>query len=164
MPPEFDPAALAAEVGRLLLARGWMLATAESCTGGLIGHWMTEVSGSSAYYLGGIVAYADEAKVRLLGVDPQAIREHGAVSEPVALALAQGVRAALGAQVGVSVTGIAGPTGATPTKPVGTVYIGLSGPFGGWVERHQWPHDRSGNKVASARRALEMLIEALQGR
>ena len=155
---------LAEQVGRLLLERGWALASAESCTGGLIGHWITEVSGSSAYYLGGVVAYADEAKVRLLGVDPEAIRTHGAVSEPVALAMARGVRAALGAQVGVSVTGIAGPTGGTPAKPVGTVYIGLAGPFGEHVEHHVWPHDRAANKAASARRALEMLIEALSAR
>ncbi len=161
MTHEFDPIALAAEAGRLLAARGWMLATAESCTGGLIGHWITEVPGSSVYYVGGVVAYADEAKARLLGVPTQEICAHGAVSEPVALAMAQGVRAALDAQIGVSVTGIAGPTGAVPTKPVGTVFIGVATPTVQRVERHQWPHDRSGNKVASARRALEMVIEAL---
>lgn len=139
-----------------------MLSTAESCTGGLLGHWITEVSGSSAYYVGGVVAYADEAKVRLLGVAPETIRQHGAVSEAVAQAMAQGVRQALATEVGISVTGIAGPTGGTPTKPVGTVFLGISTPMGAWVERHLWPHDRAGNKVASARRALEMVIQALR--
>ncbi len=155
---------LAVEAGRLLKERGWTLATAESCTGGLIGHWITEVSGSSVYYVGSVVAYADAAKVRLLGVTPEMLQQQGAVSAPVALAMAQGVRAALGVEVGVSVTGIAGPTGATPTKPVGTVFIGISAPTGAWVEHHLWPYDRSGNKRASARRALELVIEALEGR
>lgn len=161
MDREFDPIALAHQAGRLLAERGWTLATAESCTGGLIGHWITEVAGSSGYFVGGTVAYADDAKVRLLGVAPDLIREHGAVSEPVALAMAQGARRAMDAQVAVSVTGIAGPGGATEHKPLGTVYIGLSSPLGERVEHHVWPHDRSGNKVASARRALEMVLEML---
>lgn len=162
MSHEFNPIELATEVGRLLLRRGWILATAESCTGGLIGHWITEISGSSAYYAGGIVAYANEAKTRLLGISPEDILAHGAVSGPVAMAMAQGACRALQAQVGISVTGIAGPTGDTPAKPVGTAYIGLAFPTGERVEHHVWPYDRAGNKVASARRALELVIEELR--
>ena len=161
MEQQHDPIALAARAGRLLAERGWTLATAESCTGGLIGHWVTEVAGSSGYFGGGVIAYADSAKVGLLGVESDQIREHGAVSEPVALAMAQGARRALSAQVAVSVTGIAGPGGARDGKPVGTVYIGISSPLGERVERHVWPHDRAGNKAASAQRALEMVIEML---
>lgn len=163
MEQQHDPIALAARAGRLLAERGWTLATAESCTGGLIGHWVTEVVGSSSYFAGGVIAYADSAKVGLLGVGANQIREHGAVSEPVALAMAQGARRALSAQVAVSVTGIAGPGGARDGKPVGTVYIGISSPLGERVERHVWPHDRAGNKAASAQRALEMVIEMLEG-
>jgi nicotinamide-nucleotide amidase len=102
------------------------LATAESCTGGLIAQMLTDVSGVSPYYPGGIVSYANEAKVNLLGVDPLLLEQHGAVSAEVASAMATGVRQRLHAQIGLSVTGIAGPTGGTSEKPVGLVYLGLA--------------------------------------
>ena len=155
---------LAAEVGGRLQERGWMLATAESCTGGLIGHWITEVSGSSAYYAGGIISYADQAKIDLLHVPASDMASYGAVSAPVAAAMARGACDALGADIAVSVTGIAGPTGGTAEKPVGTVYLGLCSPLGEHTEQHVWPHGRRGNKAASALRALEMVLELLQAR
>jgi PncC family amidohydrolase len=152
----------ASEAGRLLLERGWLLATAESCTGGLIGHLVTNVPGSSRFYLGGAIAYANAAKETLLGVPPEVIAAYGAVSAPVARAMAEGVTRVLAAQVGLSVTGIAGPTGGTPDKPVGTVFIGLASPWGTAVEHHVWPYGREANKAASACRALEMLVDLLR--
>ena len=149
------------QVGRLLVARGWMLATAESCTGGLIGHLLTEVPGSSDYYAGGIVAYANEVKTGILKVSPQDIRHYGAVSASVARAMARSVRTLFSVQIGLSATGIAGPTGGTPEKPVGTVYLGISSPLGEAIEQHIWPYEREMNKLASARRALDMVIELL---
>ncbi|MGC8874048.1 MAG: CinA family protein [Chloroflexia bacterium] len=155
-------ASLEERVGASLRARGCTLATAESCTGGLLGHRLTEVPGSSDYYLGGIIAYADAVKVALLGVSPEVLARDGAVSEAVACQMAQGVRQRLGAQIGVGITGIAGPTGGTPEKPVGLVFIAVAGPEHLRCERHVWPYDRSGNKAASARRALEMVLELLE--
>ncbi|HVK38923.1 MAG TPA: competence/damage-inducible protein A [Candidatus Kapabacteria bacterium] len=113
-------------LGRELRARGLTLATAESCTGGMIGELLTDVAGSSDYYLGGAVAYANDAKVAMLAVAPELIATHGAVSAEVAEAMATGARERLGADIGVAVTGIAGPGGGTPEKPVGTVWIAVS--------------------------------------
>lgn len=115
-------------VGRLLSGQGKTLAVAESCSGGLIAHKLTRVPGSSAYFLGGVVAYSNALKERFLGVEAETIRQHGAVSAATARAMAEGVVNATGADLGVSVTGIAGPTGGSEEKPVGTVYIGLAGP------------------------------------
>ncbi|MHB1317505.1 MAG: CinA family protein [Anaerolineae bacterium] len=151
----------ASTLGRLVLEHGWAIATAESCTGGLIGHLLTEVSGSSAFYLGGVIAYANEVKTGILRVDARDLQTYGAVSAPVARAMARSVRALVGTQIGISATGIAGPTGGTPDKPVGTVYLGLSSPLGDAVEHHIWPYERGMNKLASARRALDMVIEML---
>jgi len=153
---------LEACIGELLRARGMTIATAESCTGGLLGHRLTNVSGSSDYYLGGVVSYSNAAKISFLGVDPGALEREGAVSEAVARQMARGVRRLLGADLGIAVTGIAGPTGATPGKPVGLVYIALAAEGVEQCERHVWPHDRLGNKEASAQRALEMAIEFLE--
>lgn len=114
------------ELAATLSDKGWKLATAESCTGGLIGGALTSVPGSSAWYLGGVVAYANEIKTALLGVPPETLLRHGAVSPQTARAMAQGVLERTGADVAVSVTGIAGPTGGTPRKPVGLVYIGVA--------------------------------------
>ena len=150
------------ELGRLLLQRGWTIATAESCTGGLIGHLITEVSGSSGYYVGGVIAYANEIKAGMLRVAPDDLARYGAVSAPVARAMAKSVRELLGTQIGLSATGIAGPTGGTPDKPVGTVFLGLSSPLGEVVEQHVWPYEREMNKLASARRSLDMAIELLR--
>jgi PncC family amidohydrolase len=150
-------------VGRLLLERNLTLAMAESCTGGLIGHRITNVAGSSAYYLGSVTAYAYEAKEVLLGVQHNTLYEHGAVSPETALEMAQGVRRALRADVGVSVTGIAGPGGGMPDKPVGLVYVALAAPQGEWVERHVWDGDRLTNKELSAEAALDLLKRYLEG-
>ena len=151
------------QVGELLRARNLTLVTAESCTGGLIGHLLTDVAGSSDYYLGGAVTYSNAMKESLVGVQPETLNEHGAVSEPVALEMAAGARLRFGGDIGVSVTGIAGPGGATETKPVGLTYIGLSTPWGDTVRRFVWESDREGNKRLSAEAALEMVIQALVG-
>jgi PncC family amidohydrolase len=156
--------------GEWLRRREMKLVVAESCTGGLVGHWLTEVPGSSDYYLGSITAYANEAKQHLLGVRPGTLERYGAVSAETAVEMARGVRRALSGEfpldrlVGISVTGIAGPGGGTPEKPVGTVWIGLSAPG---VERawlHRWQGDRSENKILSARQALQILLDYLQGK
>ena len=149
-------------IGPLLRQRGATLVSAESCTGGLIGHLITNVSGSSYYYLGGVMAYANTVKQDVLGVRAETLETEGAVSKATALQMARGACRLLGADYGVSVTGIAGPTGATPGKPVGLVYIALVGPDVERCERHVWNGDRVANKMFSARRALEMLIEHLQ--
>ncbi|HEX2191107.1 MAG TPA: competence/damage-inducible protein A [Longimicrobiaceae bacterium] len=123
-------------VGRLLRERGLTIAVAESCTGGLIGHRVTEVPGSSEYFLMGVVSYANEAKERLLGVRPETLREHGAVSTQAAEEMAAGVRRLAGADLGLATTGIAGPGGGTPEKPVGTVCVGLAWEGGSWSRRY----------------------------
>lgn len=157
-PAERQPEAL---IGPLLVERGWRLAVAESCTGGLLGHRLTNVPGSSAYFVGGVIAYANEAKMRLLGGSEQTLLRHGAVSEPVVRQMAEGARRALRAEVALAVSGIAGPGGGTPEEPVGTVWVGLSTPGGTWARRFRWPHDRLGNKKASAQAALAWLVEVL---
>ena len=140
-------------VGRLLRARGFTVALAESCTGGLVGHRLTQVAGSSAYFERGFVVYSNEAKQALLGVPEAVLRAHGAVSAACAEAMARGARERAGTDLGVSVTGIAGPDGGTPTKPVGTVFVGLADARGAVVERHRFDRDREGNKALSAVRA-----------
>jgi nicotinamide-nucleotide amidase len=152
-----DDEALEAVVGRLLRARGFTVALAESCTGGLVGHRLTQVAGSSAYFERGFVVYSNEAKQALLGVPEAVLREHGAVSAACAEAMARGARERAGTDIGVSVTGIAGPDGGTPTKPVGTVFVGLADRQGAVVERHRFDRDREGNKALSAVRALDLL-------
>lgn len=153
-----DLVLLAARVAAAVGSRGWTLATAESCTGGLVGHVLTEVAGSSVWYLGGAVVYSDALKRQLAGVPADLLAAHGAVSAEVAGALARGIRERLGADVGISVTGIAGPTGGTPTKPVGLVYVGVADATEAVVERHVWDGDRSANKRMSADAVLRMLL------
>jgi len=150
-------------VGRFMRERGLKLAVAESCTGGLISHRITNVAGSSDYYLGSVTAYADEVKVELLGVRQGTLSEHGAVSAETALEMARGVRRRLQADLGLSVTGIAGPGGGTPEKPVGLVYIGLAAPDGAWVKRCLWKGNRRTNKAASAEAALGLVRRYLEG-
>jgi len=152
---------LAEELGWHLIARGWHIGVAESCTGGLLGHTITNVAGSSVYFVGGIISYANAVKRDVLGVPADLLQTWGAVSEPVARAMARGVRIVLGAEVGVSTTGIAGPSGGTLDKPVGTVYIGLSTPCGESVHHFCWDSDRLGNKMLSARAALRLACEAV---
>lgn len=165
MSPDPDDAALRALADAVRVAcvtRGLTIATAESCTGGLVGHLLTEIPGSSACFIGGVIAYADATKVGQLGVDPGLIAREGAVSAPVAEAMAAGARARLGADIAVAVTGIAGPDGATAAKPVGLTFVAVSGPGATEVRRCLWHGDRSANKLESARTALEMLLAAAE--
>ena len=150
-------------VGQQLLNRHLTLATAESCTGGLIGHRLTNVPGSSEYFLGGIIAYANEIKERVLGVSHQTLETHGAVSAETASEMARGARRVLGVDLAVSVTGIAGPGGGTAEKPIGLVYAALAAPDFERVERFVWHQDREGNKWESSEAALQMVQEYLQG-
>lgn len=149
-------------MGELLQRRGLRLAVAESCTGGLIGHLLTNVAGSSTYYMGSVTAYAYEAKVRLLGVSWDTLEKFGAVSSETALEMARGIRIALAADVGISVTGIAGPSGSTPEKPVGTVWIGISTPNEEYARHFLWLGNRLAIKKQSAQAALDLLVEYLQ--
>lgn len=144
-------------VGELLRQQRLTLVIAESCTGGLIGHRLSNVPGSSEYFLGDVVAYSYEAKERLLGVPHDLIVREGAVSEAVALAMARGVRRRLGADLALGVTGIAGPGGGIPTKPVGLVYIALDAADRQLCRRFIWEGSRVENKALSARAALELL-------
>lgn len=150
------------EVGKHLVEQNLTLALAESCTGGLIGHRITDVPGSSEYFMGGVVAYAYDAKERILGVRHDTLYDHGAVSEQTALEMARGVRRLLMTDVGLAVTGIAGPGGGTPEKPVGLVYVALSTRDFERCERYVWPYDRVGNKAATADAALTLLLEYLK--
>jgi PncC family amidohydrolase len=151
------------QVGDLFSGRGLTLALAESCTGGLLANRVTDVSGSSAYFVGGIVAYAYEAKVGLLHVSWDTLRAHGAVSQETVIEMARGARIALGADVAISVSGIAGPGGGLPGKPVGTTWIGLSTTEGDWARHFVWDGDRVQNKAYSADAAFEFLIDYLNG-
>jgi nicotinamide-nucleotide amidase len=160
----FDDDSLEKVVGELLKARGETLATAESCTGGLLGSRITDVSGSSAYFLGGGVCYTAAAKSAIAGVDPELIREHGEVSEPVAVALAEGIRGKFGASWGVGITGIAGPTGGSPEKPVGTVHIAVAGPNGTVHRKMLWQGPRTVVKWFSAQNALDLLRRTMLGK
>ena len=155
---------LSAAVGEQLRARRWRLAVAESCTGGLLGHLITEVAGSSDYFVGGVIVYSNEAKEKLLAVPPETLEHHGAVSEPAARQMALGVRRLLRADVGLSVTGIAGPGGGSADKPVGLVYVALDADDGQECRRIVLDGDRHENKARSARAALGMLWEYLASR
>ncbi len=135
------------------------VAVAESCTGGLLAVALTDVPGSSAYFLGGIVAYHDQVKVRELGVPQAALREHGAVSKEVARAMAVGVRRLLNADLAVGITGVAGP-GAQGPKPAGLTYIALASATGTEERRYQWNGDRRANRAASVEAALRLLVDA----
>jgi PncC family amidohydrolase len=148
--------------GALLHQHGLRLAVAESCTGGLIGHRLTNVPGSSYYYMGSVTAYAYEAKVRLLGVSWASLETFGAVSQEVAIEMACGVRRSLEADIGLSVTGIAGPGGGSADKPVGLTWIGFSSPGGEEAHRFVWQGDRLQVKEQSAEAALRILVEYLQ--
>lgn len=152
------------KVGDLLRGRNLTLATAESCTGGLIADRITNIPGSSEYFRGGIVAYAYEAKVALLDVSWDTLRTYGAVSRETVIEMARGVRIALGADLAVSVSGIAGPGGGMPGKPVGTTWIGLSTTEGDWARKFIWQGDRLENKSLSADAALQFVSDYLEGK
>ena len=159
-----------AVIGSLLRSRGLKLVVAESCTGGLVGHLLTNISGSSDYYLGSVTAYAYEAKRLILGVRPETLIDYGAVSREVVLQMAAGVRAAFSGDeipiedvIGVSVSGIAGPGGGMPGKPVGLVWIGLSAQDGDWAWKYVWEGDRIRNKELSAQQTLRLIYLYLKG-
>ena len=158
-PPTEDELVTATRrLGRALVRRGWQMASAESCTGGLVGHIITQVPRSSDHYLGGIVSYSDAVKEELLDVPSELIGDAGAVSAEVAEAMTTGALARFPvARLALAVTGIAGPDGGSADKPVGLTYVAAalrSGPA--VVERHTWPHDRAGNKRASAMAVLQL--------
>jgi PncC family amidohydrolase len=149
------------QIGEWLRQRGLRLAVAESCTGGLIGHRITNIAGSSTYFIGGVTSYAYEAKVRLLGVRWEILEKHGAVSRDTVLEMARGVRNVLAADIGIAVSGIAGPGGGTPEKPVGTAWIGLSTPDHEHAWLYQFQGDRMQIKEQAAEQALSRLAEYL---
>jgi PncC family amidohydrolase len=157
------------QIGPLLREKGLKLVAAESCTGGLVGHRVTNIPGSSDYYLGSVTAYAYEAKELILDVPHETLIRYGAVSRPTVLAMAYGVRRALAGAfpleqtVGISISGIAGPGGGLPEKPVGTVWFGLSAPDGNWAWRYLFAGDRLEVKTQSAQTALQIVLDYLQG-
>jgi nicotinamide-nucleotide amidase len=162
-----DGETLEGSVGRMLSERGATVALAESCTGGLISKRLTDVAGSSAYFVEGFVTYSNASKTRLLGVPEEMISEHGAVSEPVAQAMAEGAREASGADYGLSVTGVAGPGGGTEEKPVGLVYVGVADAEGSMAEKLDltaWARSRGSIRERSANRALDLLRLRIEGR
>lgn len=145
-----------------LVEQEWTLAVAESCTGGALGASLVARPGASAFFLGGVQAYANHVKVGMLGVDEDMISEHGAVSDPVACAMAEGIRARTGADFGVGVTGIAGPDGGSESKPVGTVYIACSGPAGTRCVVHQFGRDRTRNLGMTVKAACRLVLEEVR--
>lgn len=151
-------AALALRLGRALLVHGWRVAAAESCTGGWIAKVLTDVPGSSQWFAGGVVAYSNEVKRDVLGVAPALLDAHGAVSEPVVRAMADGARGRLGADLAVAVSGIAGPGGGTADKPVGTVWLAWSAGPAASAEHALYGGDREAVRRQSVARALEGLI------
>ncbi len=153
---------LEVHAGALLRQRKLSLASAESCTGGLIADRITNIAGSSEYFLGGFVAYANESKVASLGVKQATLLAHGAVSRETVLEMAHGAIRAFGAQLALAVSGIAGPSGGLADKPVGTVWIALVTPDGESAQVFHFDKDRRGNKEESADAALKMLIEYLK--
>ena len=143
--------------------RGLTLATAETDTGGLIGHWITDIAGCSKVWIGGAAPYHNYPKIDLIGVSRDLLREHGSVSEEAAVAMARGVRDTLNADIGVAETGITGPTGGSESRPVGTVWMACVGPGDRvHVERQVWDSDREGNKRLTAVRCIELVLEAAQ--
>jgi nicotinamide-nucleotide amidase len=152
------PSALMAD---LMLKRQWMLTTAESCTGGMIAAACTDLAGSSAWFERGFVTYSNEAKSDMLGVPAELIATHGAVSEPVARAMASGALQHSRAQVALSVTGIAGPSGGSPDKPVGTVWFGWATPDGVWSDMQRFDGDRAAVRAATVRHSITRLMELL---
>lgn len=153
---------LAQQIGSGLRAGGLTLAVAESCTGGLLGDMITDVPGSSDYFLGGVLSYSNQVKRELLGVQDETLETHGAVSAQCAAEMALGVRRLLHSDVALSVTGIAGPTGGSEAKPLGLTYVHLSAPGCERGVRNIWPADRRANKVDSALAALRLLLDYLE--
>ena len=159
-PPTYDAlAARMAPLQKALVRKKITVAVAESCTGGLLGAILTAQGGSSDFFKGGAEVYSNDAKTILADVPPQLIASHGAVSSVVGGALARGARLRLGAKVGLGITGIAGPGGETPGKPVGLTYVAIDSDKHSAVKKYQWPFDRDGNRLASVGAALDLLEE-----
>jgi len=151
---------LVASLATRMEGLGYRLAVAESCTGGQLAAAITDLAGVSSFFVGGVVSYADEVKQELLGVPREVLAQHGAVSEPTARAMAAGVRQRLRSDVGIGITGIAGPGGATPNKPVGLVYIAVATPQQTVCREDVWPGDRGAVRHASVRAALHLALDA----
>jgi len=151
------------KLARLLSSRGLTIAVAESCTGGLISGRITDMAGASVYFLAGLVTYSNKAKEAFLSVPPELLADKGAVSREVAEAMAHGVRVATGADIGLSVTGIAGPTGGTKEKPVGTVYIGLSAGSDRLSRAYRFDGDRASIREQTVDEALGVALDYLEG-
>ena len=145
-----------------LLARGWTISTAESCTGGLCAAALVDLPGSSTWYSGGVVAYSNAIKHELLDVQKGVLEDHGAVSEPVASAMAEGVRSRCRSSVSCSTTGIAGPGGGTPDKPVGLVWIGIATPTGTHARRYHFSGDRLSVRQQTVDACFELLLEQIE--
>ena len=160
---DLDVAALVLQLAELLARKGWMMATAESCTGGLIAGACTDLAGSSDWFERGFVTYSNEAKSEMLGVDAALIDAHGAVSEPVARAMAEGAVARSQALASVAVTGVAGPAGGSAEKPVGTVWFGWSVDGRVRTERRRFEGDRAAVRAATVHYALQTLVELVRG-
>jgi PncC family amidohydrolase len=163
VPTDEELLELARRLGAACRDRGLRIGTAESCTGGLVAHVITEVPGSSDYFTGGFVTYSNDLKTGLLDVPSDVLEAHGAVSAQVARALADGARRRLAVDLAVAVTGVAGPDGGTPAKPVGLTYVAVADSDGDDVRRHVWDSDRTGNKRLSAAAALDLLLARLSG-
>ncbi|HET7521578.1 MAG TPA: nicotinamide-nucleotide amidohydrolase family protein [Candidatus Limnocylindria bacterium] len=156
-PSEAELSEAARRLGEALRAEGWHVATAESSTGGLIGHSITTIPGSSDYYPGGVISYSNRAKEVELSVPASMLEEHGAVSAEVAMAMAEGARNRFGTELGIAVTGVAGPEGGSEAKPVGTHWIGVAlRGHPSRAEHRLYAHDRDGNRAAAALDALEL--------
>ena len=157
-PSDRELAEHAARLGEALLARNWTACTAESCTGGWVAKVITDVPGSSAWFGAGFVTYANDAKSGVLAVPAAVLEAHGAVSEPVVIAMAAAARSQTGAELAVAVSGVAGPDGGTAEKPVGTVWFAWAGPDGTRAERRHWPGDRERIRRLAVEYALEGLL------
>ncbi len=159
---EQDLLSLSSDIGQLLIENNLTIATAESCTGGLLGHYLTGVSGSSAYFLGGVIAYSNRIKEQMLGVQSQTLLQHGAVSEETACEMAAGIQKKFEADIGLSTTGIAGPTGGTPTKPVGLVWIGISTKTTTQAFECHFKGSRNEVKTGTVKEILTRLLDHLE--
>lgn len=151
-------------LGEKIKERGLNIATAESCTGGLVGHRITNVPGSSGYFIGSVTAYSYHVKVRTLDVKWQTLETHGAVSMETVAEMAAGVRELLDADIGIAVSGVAGPGGGSPGKPVGLVWLGLSAPDGSWTRQHDFEGDRVSIKNQASEAALQFVLDYLEGK
>lgn len=161
---EGEEGALEKQFGEILRDKGVTISTAESCTGGYIAHLITSVAGSSAYFKGSVVSYADEVKIKVLGVNPADIEARGVVSETVVIQMAEGVRKLLGTDYAVSTSGIAGPDGGTPEKPVGTVWIGVATPDKTFARKFVFSFTRERNIAKAAAKALELVLNEVNAR